>query len=177
MLANLPREQERPFFLRRRRAPGNNLEIGFGQLVQIGILNKHASRNVFQNPALLSRRNFDQPQILLRSKRLFSALVEGGSGDHLQKEFGHLVSGRCIHRTVHSDHAAKRRHRIALQRPHVRLRQRLPSRSSAWVCVFDNGADRLIKFLRQIPSGLQVNNVVIGKLFALYLARIRHACA
>ncbi len=125
---------------------------------------------------MLSRRNFDQPQIFLRGKRCFRALVEGGSGDHLQKEFGHLVSGRCIHRTVHSDHSAKRRHRIAFQRPHVSLGESLAGSRSAWIGVFDNGADRLIKFLRKIPRGLQVNNVVIGKLFALYLARVRHAC-
>ena len=41
--------------------------------------------------------------------------------------------------------------------------------------MLDNGADRLVELLRQIPRGLQVDNVVVGKLFALQLARIGNA--
>ena len=177
VLANFPSEKQRPFFFRRRRPLGHNFQIGLDQLVQVGILNQHASRNIFQNPVLLSGRNLDQPQILLRAKSCFGAFIECGSGDHFQKEFGHLMSGRRIHRAVHSDHAAKRRDRIALQRPHVSLGERLAGRGAAGICVFDNGAHRLVKLLRQIPGGLQIDNIVIGKLFPLHLTRIRHARA
>src|SRR5207244_8974657 len=38
--------------------------------------------------------------------------------------------------------------------------------------MLDNRADRLIKFLRHIPSGLQVDNVVIGEFLTLPLACI-----
>ena len=38
--------------------------------------------------------------------------------------------------------------------------------------MLDDRANRFLKFLRQVPRGLQVNDVVIGKLFALYLARV-----
>src|SRR5437016_8893340 len=38
--------------------------------------------------------------------------------------------------------------------------------------MLDNRADRLIKFLSQIPRCLQVDNVVIGKFFTLPLACI-----
>src|ERR1019366_4455628 len=80
VLADLPREKQRPSFFGRRRALRDNFQVGFGQLVQIGILDEHTSRNVFQNPVLLSGRNLDQPQILLRGKSCFRAFIERGSG-------------------------------------------------------------------------------------------------
>ena len=43
--------------------------------------------------------------------------------------------------------------------------------------MFDDGAHRFLEFLGEIPGGLQIDDVVIRKLFALHLMRIGHACA
>ena len=46
--------------------------------------------------------------------------------------------------------------------------------------VLDDGADGglvRIEFLGEIPGGLQVDDVVVGKFFALKLAGVGHACA
>ena len=41
--------------------------------------------------------------------------------------------------------------------------------------MLDNGANRLLEFLRQIPCRLQVHNIVVRKLFPLKLPPIRHS--
>src|SRR5260370_35446429 len=87
------------------------------------------------------------------------------------------VSARRINPAVHSNHTAKRRHRIAFERPQVSLGQRLAGRGAARIAVFDNGADRLVELLRQIPRGLPTDNIVLGDLLTLPLARTHHAYA
>ena len=79
--------------------------------------------------------------------------------------------GSCrVDRAIHADHSAKRRHRIAFERLLVSLGERLAGSGSARIGVLDDGADWLVELLRQIPRRLQIDNIVVGKLFALQLA-------
>ncbi len=43
--------------------------------------------------------------------------------------------------------------------------------------MLDDGDDRLLEFLRQIPGGLEVDDVVVGEFLALQLAGVGHADA
>src|SRR5947207_3629003 len=65
----------------------------------------------------------------------------------------------------------------SLERALVRFGKCRSRRSSTGIGVLDDRANRFLEFLRQVPRGLQVNDVVIGKLFALYLARVGYSGA
>ena len=89
----------------------------------------------------------------------------------------HLFGGCGVDGTIHADHAAEGRDRIAFERAFVGLGQGLAGRGAARVGVLDDGADGLIEFLREIPGGLQIDDVVVGKLLALQLAGVGDAGA
>src|SRR5260370_41471347 len=82
---------------------------------------------------------------------------------------------RRYERTVHADDASEGRERGAFQRSPISLSESLASPCAARVRVLNDGADGLVEFLCEIPRGLQIDDVVVGKLFALKLAGIRHS--
>jgi len=66
---------------------------------------------------------------------------------------------------------------IALEGLLVSIHQFRGRCRAAWVGVLDDGADGFFVFLRQIPRGLQVNDVVVGKLLALDLTAVGDSCS
>ena len=62
-----PCEKKRAFFFGCRLALGDDLQVGFGETMKIGILHQHAARNVLESPLLYACGNFDKAQVLLRS--------------------------------------------------------------------------------------------------------------
>ncbi len=116
-------------------------------------------------------------KILLRGKDLARGGIEAWSGDRLDEQLRHLGCGVAIDRPIHADHAAERRHRIAFQRALVGFGQRGCHRGSARIGVLDDGADRLVELLRQVPRRLQIDNVVVAEFLALQLLAVRDALA
>ena len=121
------------------------------------------------------RCDFHQAQILLSGKRGFCRFFELWGGDHFQKKFVHFFGSRGIKVAIYPYDAAEGGYGIALEGAHVGFRNRLPDRKAARVGVFDDGAGRFVEFLRQVPGALQVDDIVVGKFFALNLLGIGHA--
>ncbi len=127
---------------------------------------------------MLGLGNFHQSRrLLLGGEFGFSGGVEAGRGDYLDEQFGHFFCGGGIYRAIHADHAAKGGNRITFERLFVGFCQSGGCRYSARIGVLDDGADRLLEFLCEVPRGLQVHDVVVGKFLALDLAAVRHARA
>ena len=82
-----------------------------------------------------------------------------------------------VDRAIDADHAAESRDWIAFQGSLVRFGESLAGGSAARVGVFDDGDDGLFELLREIPRGLQVDDVVVGEFLALKLAAIGDAHA
>ena len=122
-------------------------------------------------------RNFDQTQVLLGSELGLCRFVKRRSGNGFYEQLGHFFGSSGVHRTVDSNYAAEGRYGITLERFLVGLNQGTAGRCAAGIGVLDNRADCFGEFLREIPGCLQVNNVVVGKLFALQLTPIRYAGA
>jgi hypothetical protein len=128
--------------------------------------------------------HFDQAEILLAGEAGFGGFVETGGGDHFQEEFVHLFGGFAVDGAVHTDHAAECGNGVAFECALVGFSKSLAGRTARGVGVLDDGADgggiriqARIEFLRKVPGGLQVDDVVVGKFFALKLAGVCHAQA
>ena len=175
MFANFPRKQQSALFFLRRRALTDHLKITFRERPHIRILQQHPARDIFNHPFLRSIRDLHQPQIFLHSEFSLSAGVKFGSANDFKKKLRHFFRSDPIHRTVDANDSPKSRNRIALKRLPVGLDQSRASRRAGGVSVLDNRARRFVELLRQFPSRLQINNIVIRKLFALKLPPIGNA--
>src|SRR5205807_8694282 len=99
---------------------------------------------------------------------------------HFEEKPVHLFSSFAVDGTVHANHSAEGRDGIAFESSLVGLGERLAGSGTGGIGVFDDGADRAvvgIEFLSKVPGGLQVDDVVVGKLFALNLACVGYAYA
>src|SRR5438270_290328 len=85
-----------------------------------------------------------------------------GSRDRaLEKDLRHLGRQRAVDRTVQRDDAAKRRHRIRLQRAQVRLQQALRrDRGPARVRVLDDDGRGIVELGAELQRGVQIQDVV-----------------
>src|SRR6476646_10756182 len=95
-----------------------------------------------------------QAQVLLGSKFGFSRLIERWRSNHLQEKLGHFFRSLAINGPVYADNSAESRNRIALQRFLVSLDKRFGGGGSRGVGVLDNGANRFLKLLSQVPCRL-----------------------
>ena len=77
---------------------------------------KHAAGDVLQHPFLLQGSHFDQTQVLLGGENLQCRGIELRRRNHLEKQLRHLRRRLRIDGPIDADHAAERRHGIALQR-------------------------------------------------------------
>ena len=84
----------------------------------------------------------------------------------------HFLRGGKIDGTVNTDDASERRDWVAFESAFVCFGQSLACSRTARVGVLDDGDDRLIKFLGEIPCSLQVDDVVVGEFLALELAGV-----
>jgi len=138
-------------------------------------------------PEIFFRTHFCGAAVTSTRRRFFFAgelclcgFVEGGRGDHFEEEFVHFFGGFGVDGTVHTDHAAERGDGIAFESALVGFGESFAGGCAAGIGVLDDGADRFvefrfIKFLGEIPGGLQVDDVIEGKFFSLNLAGIGHA--
>src|SRR5436305_114012 len=83
------------------------------------------------------------------------------------------LSGSSIDGAIDADGATEGGDGIAFERAFVGLGQRRAGGGSGWIGVLDDGAERLIEFLGEVPCGLEVDDVVVGEFFALELAGVR----
>ena len=79
------------------------------------------------------------------------------------------LSRRRRQRLGEGQHRTESRNRVAGQRLLVSIRLVGAHRYPARVAVFDDYRHRLLKLARQSPGGVQVEQVVVGKLLALEL--------
>ena len=140
-------------------------------------MDQHPARDSLQYTFLLRRDHFHESQVLLAGKLGLGGLVEQWRRDNFKEQLGHFFRGFTIHRPVHPDHTAECRNRIALQRLFVSFRQSLAGCGAAGIGMLDNRANRFGEFLREIPGGLNIHNIVVGKFLPLQLASIGHARA
>ncbi len=115
-----------------------------------------------------------QPQILLGAQLGFGALAEGRSRNGLHKQLADLLRQRLVDLAIDADHAAKGGDWIGCQRLLVCLRHGRTDGRAAGVAVLDDGNRRLIKLLHQLPGGIQIDQVVVAKFFALELLGAGH---
>src|SRR6266576_4407762 len=99
--------------------------------MQVGILDEHAPRDIFQDPVLPACWNFDESKMFLGRKYLFRRAVESRSGDDFEEELRHFRSGCSINRAVHADHASEGRDRIAFESTQIRFGEGLAGGDAA----------------------------------------------
>ena len=120
---------------------------------------------------------FHEAKIFLGGELGFGGFVEGGGGDDFEEELVHFFGGFGVDGTIDADHAAEGRDGIAFEGALVGFGESLPGRGAAGIGVLDDRDDGLVEFLGEIPRGLQVDDVVVGKFLALELVGIGHADA
>ena len=76
VLANAPGEDEAAEFFGSRRAPGDDLDFGFGDAAGVGILKQQAAGNVFDNGAGRRGSDFDEAEVLLDGEALRASAVK-----------------------------------------------------------------------------------------------------
>src|SRR6266576_2406608 len=145
--------------------------------MKIGILHEHSTGDIFQDPILPAGGNFDKAQIFLAGENFLGRAVERRSGDDFQEELRHFRRGGSVYRTIYADYASEGRNGVTFESAYIGFAKSLAGCHAAWVGVLDDGAYRLIEILREIPSRLQVDDVVVGEFLALELARIGYAHA
>ena len=132
---------------------------------------------MLERPPYLGGGDLHQPQILFSGKTAARLRRKIRRSDGLHKELGHLFGGFGVDHAIHADHSAKRRNRVSLQCLLESLGESSPRRRAARIGVLDDGAHRLLEFLRQLPGGFQVDDVVVRKLLALKLFPTGHAAS
>ena len=114
--------------------------------------------------------HFDQAQVLFGGEALAGLGGEGRRGDGLDKELGNLSGGVAVHRAVDADDPAECRDRVASQRLPVGLHDIRSGGRAAGVGVLHDDRCWLVKLLRQLPAGVQIDEVVEAEFLALELA-------
>src|SRR5579863_5999570 len=89
----------------------------------------------------------------------------------------HFFGGIGVDGAIHADYSAEGGDGITFEGALVGFGESLAGGGAAGVGVLDDGADRLIEFLCEIPGGLQVDDVVVGEFLALELTGVGHAGA
>src|SRR5579871_3632551 len=89
----------------------------------------------------------------------------------------HFFGGFGVDGAIHADYSSEGGDRIAFEGTLVGFGERLAGGGAARIRMFDDGADGLVEswfveFLGEIPRGLQVDDVVVRKFFALELAGV-----
>ena len=126
---------------------------------------------------MIGGHDFDQAEIFLGGEFGLGGFVERRGGDDFQKKLVHFLGGFGVDGAIHADHAAEGGDGIAFQSALVGFGESLARGGAAGIGVLDDGADWLRKFLREIPGGLQIDDVVVGKFLALELAGVGDALA
>src|ERR1700722_6153442 len=115
---------------------------------------------------------FHKAMIFLRRELFLGSFVEGGGGDDFEEELVHFFGGFGVDGAIYADNAPEGRDWVTFESAFLGFGERFAGRGSAGVGVLDDGDNRLVEFLCEIPGGLQIDNVVIGEFLALKLAGI-----
>ena len=169
MLANAPGEDEAAEFFGCRRTPGDDLEFVFGDSARICILQEQSAGDVFDDRARGCVADFDEAEILFCGKTFACFRRKGRRGDGFDKELGDFGCGLGIDGTIDANDSAECGDGIAGEGFLVRLEDGAAGGGAAGVGVLDDDDGRLVKFLREFPAGVEVDEVVEAELFALKL--------
>ena len=81
VFADAPGEEQAGHFLGGWRAAGDDFEVGFGDAASVGVLQKHAARDLLGHWPDGRRMDLDEAEVLFRGEDGNRFLGEGGRGD------------------------------------------------------------------------------------------------
>src|SRR5690242_16709971 len=170
------------------RALADNLERRRGELMPVGILDQHAAGDRLHHPLVGAGSDLEEAEVLAFGETRAGRVVERLRDDALDEERGAVVAkagdgfgGSAVHGTIQRDDAAEGGDGITFEGAEESLGKITANGAAARVGVLDDGAKGLIprervrasagnrgvEFGGEVPGSLQVNDVVIRKLFAL----------
>ena len=89
------------------------------------------------------------------------------SRDGLDERLRHLARCLLVERPIKRQHASKRGDWVSFERFTIAFDERILLGASARIGVLDDGRSWLMEFLNQLPGGIEIHQVVVGKLLAL----------
>ena len=170
VLADAPGEEQAAQFLGGGRTPGDDLELRSSvDAAGVGVLQQQSAGDVLDDGARRGGVDFDQAQILFGGEALAGLGGEGGRGDGLDEELGDFGGGVGVDRAIDADDAAEGGDGIAGEGLLVGLEDGCAGGRAAGVGVLDDDDGGFVKLLRQLPAGVEIDEVVEAEFLALEL--------
>ena len=173
-----PREQQVGQLVERGSPPGHHVELVRGDGARVGGLHQQATVDAPQVELRRAARRRGVPHLEQRERgpprQHPQGLVRvGGRHDRLVGADGELLRRGCVHDAVDRQHRAEGRHRVALQGVSVCVEQGVRRRKAHRVELLGDAAAGCAEVGHRPPRRVEVEQVVVGRVRPLDLARLR----